>query len=1117
MSSEVKEIMFIERLKEICELKYKDIMTEFDNCILKVINELRIIPYYFVHFSRHDQSHSEKIIQYLEALLGETCINKLTASDLLMILLSCYTHDLGMALSFEEIEKKFSEEEFSKILEENIDTNYADLKEIVKKTLEFPEPYKECQTKDLAKIYAEVTIVIENVFRKGHAARSKERILNNKELRDLLGDRIVFFLADICSLHDQDICNILNLPQEENGLFSDCFHPRFIAALLCLGDLLDLDTDRFDETMLKASSDMPVLSELHKQKHESVTHYLVKDKFIEVKANCKSIEVYRIMRQWMDWMKSACDFMILHWDEITPNSTILPPRIKQSDILINGNSKWNDYANLKLNVNTAKVLKLLEGSNIYYGKDVFVRELLQNAIDATLIQLFLDAEHVKHTDGIVNSGCSFEEIIYYIRSGRLNINNYDIKGRFFLNPQNGKVIVEITDRGPGISTSEIKVIAGLRGKSKELKKIITRMPKFLRPAGAFGIGLQSVFQVANKIEFYTKTDNEEPKKITIEDPASTGYIYVEDAEGISTRGTKVVVTLDTSKFDQTDLGKSDYDYQTRHKEETILVWLGQRCCNTLKDILPLFEIRNQLTDYFNVRITGRLNYDENDTIILKRSSIFQKRGNKDEKQAGKRSIENGEDLKELEGWLIPDKDNLEIPTIRNNYSTIYYNLYDRNNECMFEAQITITDYKFNKDGSIELGRLEHIYDSKYRKSVWYRNSFVEDNMLRDRFRNDGKLFELIDYRINLFSDNADEVLNLDRRKVRASYNDRLENLIKAEIERMCVDIINYSLKQEYGGEKTENYVTAFLVYYLSIAYKYKIAQVKEKFESFLKKIIISNFFTMDGKEYNIPLLDLTKKQYLFFKEIKQIPEIDFHSMSALKNDIVNYDTFVSGDCFLCLYEDTEAKRHIFDFWLKEEVLAKKDNKLWHAFLTTVKIGGVEAEAAKRNEFYIYRDFLNVILNGVRVVNACSGFEILATPLSEGLHNIYYRDHDKMIEVLLDEQILINLQSELNQFGYIRDAEKRFLDIIINTERYKKNIDFIFNYHLRVGNNEITKTIIEEKYKEFYKWLISLLEKEDYKQFCKEFIEASKIYNMNMRSFNDNLSYNWNKYSIFRFC
>lgn len=93
---------------------------------------------------------------------------------------------------------------------------------------------------------------------KDHAQNSKKKILESAELRALLGDRCVKFLADICCLHDKDISSVMDLPKEENGLFCDYFHPRFVAALLCLGDLLDMDTDRFDSTMLKATSPLPL-------------------------------------------------------------------------------------------------------------------------------------------------------------------------------------------------------------------------------------------------------------------------------------------------------------------------------------------------------------------------------------------------------------------------------------------------------------------------------------------------------------------------------------------------------------------------------------------------------------------------------------------------------------------------------------------------------------------------------------------------------------------------------------------------------------------------------------------------------------------------------------------
>ena len=57
---------------------------------------------------------------------------------------------------------------------------------------------------------------------------------------------------------------------------------------------------------------MPKLSEIHKEKHESVTHFLVKNGMIEIKSNCKSLEVYRAMRDWIDWIRQSTEFMSVH-------------------------------------------------------------------------------------------------------------------------------------------------------------------------------------------------------------------------------------------------------------------------------------------------------------------------------------------------------------------------------------------------------------------------------------------------------------------------------------------------------------------------------------------------------------------------------------------------------------------------------------------------------------------------------------------------------------------------------------------------------------------------------------------------------------------------------------
>jgi len=42
--------------------------------------KLRVVMVYFLHFSKHDSSHSQNIIKYVGMLLGEQCINKLSVS-----------------------------------------------------------------------------------------------------------------------------------------------------------------------------------------------------------------------------------------------------------------------------------------------------------------------------------------------------------------------------------------------------------------------------------------------------------------------------------------------------------------------------------------------------------------------------------------------------------------------------------------------------------------------------------------------------------------------------------------------------------------------------------------------------------------------------------------------------------------------------------------------------------------------------------------------------------------------------------------------------------------------------------------------------------------------------
>lgn len=222
------------RLKELCadNLEMKEKYYIYCQIKKKFTERLRTVPAYFPHFSIHDGSHSVNIIKYLGLLLGQENIKKLSASDLFIICVSAYTHDISMSISYEMIHDKMTSDDWKKKLIKYTKSEQEDLAEVAERLLRFPEVEKDIISLD---IYSDVIYIIEETFRKEHAERSAKEIVADNDLENLFGIRIRNILAEVCRLHGCNVLDIMELPYEENGIFDDHIHPRFNAALLALG------------------------------------------------------------------------------------------------------------------------------------------------------------------------------------------------------------------------------------------------------------------------------------------------------------------------------------------------------------------------------------------------------------------------------------------------------------------------------------------------------------------------------------------------------------------------------------------------------------------------------------------------------------------------------------------------------------------------------------------------------------------------------------------------------------------------------------------------------------------------------------------------------------------
>ncbi|TGN17897.1 HD domain-containing protein, partial [Leptospira idonii] len=327
----------------------------------------------------------------------------------------------------------------------------------------------------------------------------------------LIPERLFSILSDICAAHGRDFNFVMSLPSLENGLSTEDAHPRFVACLLRLGDLLDLDNHRFCPTMLSAFGSVPGETIAHIEKHAAIKHFFVGPRSIQVVAECETVEGYSALQKWLGWLRDEIKDQTGKWPQIMPEGfpgTL--PTFDESIVKAKNYEAVTESKATTFSLNVRQAQELFFGENIYKDQGVFIRELLQNSVDASLIAAWLDFEqYLKLSPDSDKPNDLRRDWIGYIHSCK---ERYTIQVDFVkINqiPNSNQEIwrISITDRGIGIDERDIPYMKETLGSSKNKRKvdIINKMPVWARPAGAFGLGLQSVFQVTEELVVESKS------------------------------------------------------------------------------------------------------------------------------------------------------------------------------------------------------------------------------------------------------------------------------------------------------------------------------------------------------------------------------------------------------------------------------------------------------------------------------------------------------------------------------------------------------------------------------------------------------------------------------------
>ncbi len=524
-------------------LKLLESQWRFDQELIS--KALQNVSSIFPHYSRHDVSHSRQIIVNIERLLGDK-IKFLSATDTWLILEAAYNHDIGMVITQKQIEDMNTPEfeEFVHSLKASSDDN---LKRFAKKWIKNKAllPQK-AAAHDFFHQYIQL---LAEWYRQKHPTNSAKIVRNpveeiglNSSRNELLPKRLFDVLADICKAHGDSFEDLKrSLPKAEAGMASEDCHPLYVACLLRMGDLLDIDDNRFCPVMMSmCGHNLPNLSKAHYDKHHSIKHFRLDSERIEIKCLCPTPESYEAAYDWFNWLQQEYHQQTQHWDQIVPSKelgrlpTLMTPvvNIDEPYLILNQGRKPS------FKVNEEAILKLVRGTGLYSSKFDCIREILQNSVDSTLHRIWI--EHKDEIQNLIPTDSGLKEI-------------YDIyKMSITFEPKeenSNQWILKVKDQGIGISFNDLKYMLeiGSSFQNKDKQKRIREMPKWFRPSGAFGIGLQSAFLLSNKFTMTTHSILDKQKLKIIFNNKSKSVIIEKITKDIDF-GTEFLIEINIKKL-----------------------------------------------------------------------------------------------------------------------------------------------------------------------------------------------------------------------------------------------------------------------------------------------------------------------------------------------------------------------------------------------------------------------------------------------------------------------------------------------------------------------------------------------------------------------------------------
>jgi hypothetical protein len=337
-------------------------------------------------------------------------------------------------------------------------------------------------------------------------------------------------INNVCVAHglsQHDLLDVERFP-ERSDIQNGTVNVRFLALLLRIGDLLDMSSDRACPLLLNIACSIPSDSYAHWTKYQRITHRLTSPDRIEIKASCFNQDEHRFLTDWCHWLE----------DEIEEAGNIMSRAFRHHqwrppEISMEGNSKTIDIKPAPNATYIPSSWKFVLDENLVFERLVqdvydhplaFVRELVQNSLDANRCRLYLELKErgIDQPDFPTQIDESLRSK-YPVIVSLSKVEQYnELSGA-----KEECQVLTIEDDGIGMDKNIIENYLLQVGRSFYTTDEFRRTFRFI-PSSRFGIGFLSVFAVSDHVNITTYKPSSlqgEPLQLALSGPRN--YLLTE--------------------------------------------------------------------------------------------------------------------------------------------------------------------------------------------------------------------------------------------------------------------------------------------------------------------------------------------------------------------------------------------------------------------------------------------------------------------------------------------------------------------------------------------------------------------------------------------------------------